>query len=70
MTAVSFKEQDVSADYPAHAGAKRQEQVAQGDDGGVFAQTGQLLNQAGQRHALGAAAGTGKEERCGHGEPR
>jgi len=69
VTAVGFKEQDVAADHPAHAGTEGQGQIAQGGDGGVFAQTGQLLQKQRQRDAPGTPAGTGQENGCGHGKP-
>lgn len=66
-----LQNQLVAGQQPPHAAAlERQGQSLECLRGGPFAGTDELVDEKGQRHAPGAAAGTGKEERCGHGEPR
>ena len=63
-----LQDQLVASQQPPHAAAlERQGQFLKGLCGGLFAVTGELVDEKGQGDAPGAPAGAGEENGCGHG---
>lgn len=65
-----LQDQLVASQQPPHAAAlERQGQFLKGLCGGLFAVTGELVDEKGQGDAPGAPAGAGEKNGCGHGTP-